>query len=327
MLRARTLEELLDAAALLSSQPLPRGPRVGVITNAGGLGILCADACDAAGLELPALADETTAALAALVPAEASLANPVDLLGSATAEPYEAAIAAVLADPNIDAVIVIFVPPVVAGADDVAAAICRAVTKSSRTKPVIAVVVSADGTPAVLRESGAPVAALPYPESAAPALALSLQRSTWLRRPEQEAPAVDGIDTAAARRVAESALADATDAWLAPGSRPCTARGIRDSARCRTTRRRCGRRRRGRPRARLSGRPQDGGPGVHKTELGGVALDLRDEAQVRAAARRSVGRSSFSRSWLATPNYWPAWSRIRPSGRSWPSGRAAAWPS
>src|SRR6185503_2864852 len=71
VLRARTLEELLDAAALLSSQPLPQGRRVGVITNAGGLGILCADACEAAGLELPALAGETRAALAGLVPREA----------------------------------------------------------------------------------------------------------------------------------------------------------------------------------------------------------------------------------------------------------------
>src|SRR5206468_4658005 len=58
VLRARTLEELVDAAALLGSQPLPRGPRVAVVTNAGGLGILCADACDAAGLELPELSPE-----------------------------------------------------------------------------------------------------------------------------------------------------------------------------------------------------------------------------------------------------------------------------
>ena len=63
VIRADTLEELVDAAALLSSQPLPRGRRVGVVTNAGGLGILCADACDAAGLELPELSEETRAAL------------------------------------------------------------------------------------------------------------------------------------------------------------------------------------------------------------------------------------------------------------------------
>ncbi len=88
VLRTRTLEELLDAAAVLSSQPLPRGRRVGVVTNAGGLGILCADACEGAGLELPELTEQTRAALATAVPVESSLANPVDLLGSATAETY-----------------------------------------------------------------------------------------------------------------------------------------------------------------------------------------------------------------------------------------------
>ena len=85
VLRARTLEELLDAAVFFSTQPLPRGNRVAVVTNAGGLGILCADACEAAGLSLPPLAPETVAALARVAPAEASSANPVDLLGSATA--------------------------------------------------------------------------------------------------------------------------------------------------------------------------------------------------------------------------------------------------
>ena len=93
------------------------------MTNAGGLGILCADACAAAGLALPELAEETREALAAVLPAEASVANPVDLLGSATEATYEAALPLLLADPGIDALIVLFVPPVVAGAEEVAAAI------------------------------------------------------------------------------------------------------------------------------------------------------------------------------------------------------------
>ena len=92
VLRAGTLEELIDAAALLSTQPLPRGRRVAILTNAGGLGILCSDACEAAGLELSELSAETTAQLAELLPGEASLANPVDMLGSATAASYEATV-------------------------------------------------------------------------------------------------------------------------------------------------------------------------------------------------------------------------------------------
>src|SRR6185312_16717941 len=143
VLRARTLEELLDAAALLASQPLPRGNRVAVLTNAGGLGILCADACEGAGLHVPEFEDATRAALREVLPAEASTANPVDLLGSATAESYATVLPIVLADPGVDAVIVLFVPPVVATAVDVSAAIARGAAGSE--KPVLPVVMSADG--------------------------------------------------------------------------------------------------------------------------------------------------------------------------------------
>ncbi len=188
VIRARTLEELLDTAVLLSSQPLPAGNRVAVLTNAGGLGILCADACDAAGLELPPLAAETQEKLRLSTPVEASLSNPVDLLGSATAAAYEAALPALLADPGIDAVIALFVPPVVATADDVSAAIARASVGSD--KPVLPVVMSADGT------SGGGYA---YPESAARALGLVARRAAWLRRPAGEIPQLDDIDRDAAR--------------------------------------------------------------------------------------------------------------------------------
>ena len=172
-----------------------------MITNAGGLGILCADACEAAGLELPELAEETRAALSARVPGEASLANPVDMLGSATPETYAAVVGPVLADPNVDALIVLFVPPVVAGADDVAAAIRRAVEQAAVAKPVIAVVVSAEGVPAVLLEEGSPVVALPYPESAARVLSLAAARAEWLARPEGAFPEPDGLDLDAARAI------------------------------------------------------------------------------------------------------------------------------
>src|SRR5207247_3430472 len=105
VLRARTLEELLDAAALLSRQPLPKGRRVAVVTNAGGLGILCADAREAAGLSVPRLSEETRAELSKALPREASLSNPVDLLGSATPETYEAALPPLPADRRADALI------------------------------------------------------------------------------------------------------------------------------------------------------------------------------------------------------------------------------
>ncbi|HEY3207104.1 MAG TPA: GNAT family N-acetyltransferase, partial [Gaiellaceae bacterium] len=216
VIRAATLEELVDTAALLSSQPLPRGRRVGVLTNAGGLGILCADACEAAGLELPELGEETKAALSDAVPADASVVNPVDLLGSATADTYERALPPLLADKRFDALIVLFVPPVVAGADEVAATIRDTVARLRPDKPVLAVVISAEGTPPPLREAGAGVASFPYPESAAHALGLAATRAEWLRRPAGTVPAVDDIDAAAARRTVEAVLASSDEAWLEP---------------------------------------------------------------------------------------------------------------
>jgi acetyl coenzyme A synthetase (ADP forming)-like protein len=288
VLRARTLEELVDAASLLSSQPLPQGRRVGVLTNAGGLGILCADACEAAGLELPELSDETRAALTELVPADASLANPVDMLGSATAESYAAAIPPLLADKRLDALIVLFVPPVVAGADEVAEAIRRTVAKAGTDKPILAVVISAGGTPSSLLEPGSAVATFAYPESAARALGLAAARSEWLRRPAGTAPALDGVDRQAGRKIVEETVASG-DGWLAPDrSRalleaygvPLVAERLVCSADAAV------------PAAREIGFPvvvKTAAAGAHKTESGGVALDLRDEKHVLAAVERIGG--------------------------------------
>jgi acetate---CoA ligase (ADP-forming) len=289
VLRARTLEELIDAAALLSSQPLPHGRRVAVVTNAGGLGILCADACEAAGLMLPELAPETRTALAGVLPREASLANPVDLIGSATAATYEAALPPLLADPGVDALIVLFVPPVVAGADEVAFAIRGAVTDAAADKPVLAVVMSADGTPATLLEADSPVAAFPYPESAARALGVAAERAEWLRRPAGSIPVLDRIDAPGARRIVEAALSGSSESWLTPAQTrdllaaygvplvPELLAASPDEAVAA---------------ARKLGLPavvKTAAPGAHKTESGGVALDLRDDEQVRAAAERIGG--------------------------------------
>jgi acyl-CoA synthetase (NDP forming) len=281
VLRAQTLEELVDAAALLSSQPLPKGRRTAVVTNAGGLGILCADACESAGLALEGLGDETQARLRDILPADASVGNPVDLLGSATAATYEAALPLVLADPAIDSVIVLFVPPVVATADEVALAIDGAA--QGATKPVLAVVVSADGIPESLRTRGAAVAAFSYPESAARALALAAERADWLRREAGSVATPPDIDRAAARRVIE---AEETARWLAPTETrallaaygiPLVAERVAGSVEAAVVA------------ARELGFPtviKTATPGAHKTESGGVALGLVSDDEVRAAATR-----------------------------------------
>jgi acetate---CoA ligase (ADP-forming) len=284
--RAATLEELVDAAVLFSSQPLPQGRRVAILTNAGGLGILCADACEDAGLELPPLAPETETALAAILPREASLANPVDMLGSATAGSYAQALPLVLGDPHVDAVIVLFVPPVTATADEVAASI-RGVLEPAAggrgaDKPVLAVVMSSEGIPQALRGGG--IAAFAYPESAARALGRAAERAEWLRRPAGVVPELDGIDRDAAEAV--TAAGEAGDRWLGAAEVrallqaygiPVVPERVADSVDAAAAV------------ARELGFPvvvKSALPGAHKTETGGVALDLRDEQAVRDAGAR-----------------------------------------
>jgi len=289
VLRARNLEELIDVATLLSSQPLPAGRRVAVLTNAGGLGILCADACEAAHLELPELTEETRQALSEILPSEASVANPVDLLGSATGEVYTKVLPHILRDPGIDAVIALFVPPVVAGADEVAAAMRVALERDPSDKPVLAVVVSADGTPETLRDPASPLATFAYPESAAHALGVAAGRAEWLRRPAGTVPEIDKIDVAAARRLVDGALADSGDVWLdaADIRTLLTAYGVplvpeqiaADADEAVAA-------------AEALGRPvvlKTAVAGVHKTESGGVALNLETDEEIRAAAERIGG--------------------------------------
>jgi acetyl coenzyme A synthetase (ADP forming)-like protein len=286
VIRAASLEELVDVAALLSHQPEPKGRRVAVVTNAGGLGILCADACEAEGLVLPELTEETRARLAELLADEASVANPVDMLGGATAGAYAQALPIVLADPQVDAAIVLFVPTVTATADAVAVAIDEAARAAGREKPVLAVVLEAAGIPAALRREGASAAAFHYPESAARALGRLAQRAEWLRRPFGAVPALDGIDRERAERVVERALAETEDVWLTPADTrelllayglplvPEAVVGSADEAVAA---------------AEELGFPvvvKTAAAGVHKSDVGGLALDLPDADAVREAVER-----------------------------------------
>jgi acetyl coenzyme A synthetase (ADP forming)-like protein len=285
VIRATTLGELIDAATLVSSQPRLAGRSVAILTNAGGLGILCADACEAAGLELPSLGDETVAALRVALAPEASVANPVDMLGGATAETYAAMVPHLLADTAIDAVIVLFVPAVSATADEVAEAVERAARVSRADKPVLAVVMSSEGVPPALRGSRN-VAAFVYPESAARALGRAAERAEWLRRPHGTVPALGDVDSEAAHAVVERALEESEDIWLDPGATrelllaygmPLVPERVAESVDEAIAV------------AAELGFPavvKTAAPGAHKTETGGIALDLVDEAAVRAAVER-----------------------------------------
>jgi acyl-CoA synthetase (NDP forming)/ribosomal protein S18 acetylase RimI-like enzyme len=184
VIRTTTLEEMFDVVALLSSQPVPAGPRLGVVTNAGGPGILLADACEAHGLALPGFADATLAALRGALPADAILTNPIDMGPTASHEHYERAIELVGRDPDVDAVVAIYVPPLVTEPEAVAAAIARAAGALPAGVPIATVFLSSKGTPEVL--SSGPRGAIPsysFPENAALALGAAARYGAWRKRP------------------------------------------------------------------------------------------------------------------------------------------------
>ena len=215
VVRTETLEEMFDVASLLANQPHPAGRGVAIVTNAGGPGILCADACDAGGLEIVELAKETHARLSEFLPAEASLANPVDMIASATAESYRRAIEAVASDPAVDAVIVIFIPPLVTLAAEVARAICQAAGEMARAIPLLTVFMSARGVPPELQAGDVKIPSYAFPEDAARALARAVGYGIWRNAPEGRLPDYPDIRRDEAEALVATSLG-AGVSWLEP---------------------------------------------------------------------------------------------------------------
>ncbi len=290
IVRTNTLEELFDVVALLSTQPLPDGPRVGVVTNAGGPGILLADACEARGLALPELARETQGALRAFLPATASVKNPVDMIASASPDQFARAIEAVGADPNVDSLVVIYIPPLVTKPEEVAAAIACAAGTVPKEKPIATVFMGSRGTPPTL--AGGPRGQLPsyaFPENAALALSAAVRCARWRKRPRGNVMALEKGGVRAVRRVVERVLAGATAPFWADASdvaeilklagiRLAPLEEVAPEAELVV------------PVAERLGYPvvlKAVAPDlVHKSDVGGVALGLGDAAAVRAAVSK-----------------------------------------
>ncbi len=278
VIRTDTLEELFDVANLLAHQPKPAGRRVAILTNAGGPAILAADACEANGLELPTLSDATISELRSFLPPAASVANPVDMIASATPEQYLRATRALLRDERVDSLIVIFIPPLVTSPEEVAAAIVEA-TESVEGKPVLANFLSAEGVPEILRK----IPSYKFPEAAAAALAKVTAYGEWRRRPPGVAPKFDDIRIDDARAVVERALTRG-GGWLSPFE----IKELFDAVGIPITKAKCVVDAEGAAKAAQEiGFPvvlKAMGPNIlHKTEVGGVALGLGDEGAARAA--------------------------------------------
>ncbi|MDF2772032.1 MAG: CoA-binding domain protein, partial [Geminicoccaceae bacterium] len=200
VLRAASVEELFDMAMAFGRQPLPRTRRTAVLTNAGGPGILAADALEAAGMELPMLHGDTVQRLTPLFPPEASIRNPLDMIASATPAGYRAALGALLADPGVDSVMAIFIPPLGVDQEQVAEAMTATAAEHPDT-PVFAVLMGRNGLPqgkAELHEAGIP--AYLFPEAAARALSAMCRQREWLERPPDESPPLT-VDKAKAAEI------------------------------------------------------------------------------------------------------------------------------
>ena len=181
VIRADTFEELLDAATAFSMQPLPKGDRVAIITNAGGPGIMAADAVENSGMVVAKLGKSTAETLKSQLPAAASVGNPIDVLGDADPERYAKAVIAAQDDASVDAIIVLLTPQAMTYPLETA----RAIIKSCRgEKPVLVSFLGAkDVVPA--REELVEHSIPDYfsPERAVSALKAMVEYSRWLTRP------------------------------------------------------------------------------------------------------------------------------------------------
>jgi acyl-CoA synthetase (NDP forming) len=292
VVRVDTLDELFDMALLLGSQPLPSGRRVAIVGNSGGPGILATDACDGAGLEIPELTSETQAALRKVVDPNGAVANPVDLVAAATPAVYQQAMRLVLADERIDALIVICTPTFAAPPERVAEVLPP--VAGAVDKPVVGCFLAAPEVPPLLTagHEGTRVPAFASPEPAARALARAATYAEWRRRPPGAVPELDGFDADRARSVIERFLGrSAQGGWLPPDQidelldavgvpflRSVPVGDAEQARRCAVQL--------GYPLALKATGPEL----VHKSDVGGVQLDLDSDADLTAAYDEMAAR-------------------------------------
>ncbi len=312
VIRADTVEEMFDVATAIEWQPLPRGRRVGILTNAGGPAILCADACETEGLKVAELSEGLQRRLRGFLSPDASVRNPVDMVAAASPQQYSKAIECLMQSGEIDSLVVLYallekeIPPelypgigdgVIAGRKGSGAAV-----------PVVFCLMapSADRQPLVLRDETIPSYA--FPEHPARALAQIARYAEWRRQPAPVAAAHPPVDETRARQICSRFLETAHEGWLPPEptrellklfSLPVPPAGTASTAK------EAGNiaRKIGFPVAlKLVSRTL-----VHKTEVGGVKLGLRSEPEVEAAfveiqeGLRRVGKGNAMEGVLVQP--------------------------
>ena len=185
IIRVDSIEELFAKGVALAYQPAPRGRRVAIVTNAGGVGIMATDACIRNGLQLAKLSDQTRAELKKHLPVTASTLNPVDVIGDADENRYRAALELLVKDENVDCLLPIWAPTLMAESSVVASITADIGQKSD--KPILACIQSMINPEAVrhqlLRDH---IPHYQFPENAARALAAMAEFGEWSHRPQGE---------------------------------------------------------------------------------------------------------------------------------------------
>jgi acetyltransferase len=292
VIRAATIQEMFQWARALAWCPLPKGRSVAILTNAGGPGVACADALELNGLRLADLSADTQSALKAILPSAASLHNPVDMLASAAPEQYAECLRILLADPGVDGVIVISPPPPASSAGAVAKAILPLIQVAE--KPVIPVWMGDK----LIQEAvefcrAVQVAEYRFPEDAASAMGVLARRAELLECLEEEPLVPGAIDPAAAHRALEGsqpgefipqdAANDLLAAYGIATINPCLAGSAAEAVTL----------------TENIGYPvvlKVASPDIsHKSDVGGVLLNLKDAAAVQAGFEQVTANARAAR--------------------------------
>lgn len=287
VLRVNTVEELFDVAIGFSNNPLPRGKRVAILTNAGGPAIMATDACVSAQLTMAEFSETTRTTLKSFLPAEASVLNPVDMIASANKESYAFCLETILKDEGVDVVIVTFVPPIMVNPIDIVQAIEQ--VRKRYVKPILGVVMARDEFfEQINRVVPDHLPLYLFPESAARTLSAMVRYSRWRSRPHSEVRRFD-VDQKRTKSVMASAkAARRSQLTIVESMQILRAYGI-PIARYALARNRD---------EILASAREIGFPLVlkvvsskltHKTEVGGVVVDLRTEEEVLAALDKMEG--------------------------------------
>ena len=285
ILRVNSIEELFDVAIAFETQPVPQGNQVAILTNAGGPAIMATDALVNWGMKLSEFTRKTEEKLKKIVTAESSIRNPVDMTAAGGASSYKLAMEAILADPNVDSLLVIFVPPITVNSLEVATIIAQT-NHAYRDKTLLCCFMSQDKESVrYLRDQRVPV--YTFPESAATALAALDRHRGWLTKPQGVVPAftfdrdkidgiilkaresgnaylsqeqVYGVFAACGMQVASNKVVTSEDEavqYAAELQAPVVLKAISQQI-------------------------------VHKTDVGGVKVDLRNEEEIRKAYRGMI---------------------------------------